>query len=388
MPLALAEAGLLGSFTTGFYNSGSMARLASALIPSTRRKLAQRYCSGIPNALVNPQWRIEILQKASTFFGDKTNRSWQWADRAISEAVARIARKEHSDLLLHEPYAWEAFNAEYAHCPRKVLFHFHLHPVFERNLLGQDSEMYPLRTGKWLQFDARPEFDARTVDLWRHADLILCASTFTKRSLVSQGMPSDRCRVVPYGIDVAAGAITAEPPSAFSVLFVGSGIQRKGLHHLLEAWKKASLPRNSTLTLVCRFLDPVLESMLASAPPSVKVLRGVSAAELKNLFKTSALFVMPSLLEGFGQVFLESLSYGCPVLGTENSCLPDLGCEEDGVFLAKTGDPENLRDKLENLHKAVTGEDSIPLRIRSFALAEKFSLQASRKNLVSALQAV
>ena len=46
---------------------------------------------------------------------------------------------------------------------------------------------------------------------------------------------------------------------------------------------------------------------------------------------------MPSLVEGFGQVYLEALAEGTPILGTKNTALPDLGGEEDGVFLATAG---------------------------------------------------
>ena len=49
---------------------------------------------------------------------------------------------------------------------------------------------------------------------------------------------------------------------------------------------------------------------------------------------------MPSLVEGFGQVYLEALAQGCPVLGTANTCLPDLGGEADAIFLVTPGNVE------------------------------------------------
>ena len=58
---------------------------------------------------------------------------------------------------------------------------------------------------------------------------------------------------------------------------------------------------------------------------------------------------MPSLIEGFGQVYLEALSFGLPVLGTRNTCLPDLGDEGDGIFCVDPGNIEELTSTLERL---------------------------------------
>jgi len=64
----------------------------------------------------------------------------------------------------------------------------------------------------------------------RHADLILCASAFTRRSLLEAGADERRCRIVPYGIDLPPAPPPAPAGDAFRAVFVGSGGQRKGLH--------------------------------------------------------------------------------------------------------------------------------------------------------------
>lgn len=353
-----------------------------------KARLQARHCRGIPEILVDSRWRIELIQNLSRLVGDRTNRSWRVANRAMALAARDAARKSESHLFLYEPYAWEAFTANYSHNPLKILFHFHLHPHFERELIAQDQERHPPSKGKWHRNDAQPKDDERVVDAWRHADLVLCASSFTKRSLTSQGMPSEKGVVIPYGIDVAATTTASAVPKQFDVLFVGSGIQRKGLHHLFRAWVAARLPKTASLTLVCRTVDPVLESMLKKAPANVRVLNGVSSAELTGLFRKSALFVLPSLLEGFGQVFLEALSQGCPVLGTPNTCLPDLGTESDGVFLVEAGDPDRLRERLEELSGKLIQPEQITIRRNAAALAGRFTWPLFRANLIEAIRGV
>ncbi len=162
--------------------------------------------------------------------------------------------------------------------------------------------------------------------------------------------------------------IDAKPlPDVFNPVFIGNGMHRKGLHHLLLAWQRATLPPTSKLTLICRlFFDPELEH-LARSTPRVQLIRGVSAAELQSTFARSTLFVMPSLVEGFGQVYLEALAQGCPVLGTANTALPDLGEERDGVYLVSPGDIEELIAKLEGLSRTLPGNSAVRSAARDCA---------------------
>jgi glycosyltransferase involved in cell wall biosynthesis len=385
VPLALAEAGLLERFITDTYAAGWRGRFLGALSGSLRSKLARRHCDGIPEELVDSCWRIEVWQKILALRGKPRERIWRWGNRRLSLLALRAAEKHRGHLLLYEPYAWEAFVTATRHRHAKVLFHFHIHPELERRLIEADATSHPMPEAPWTRVDALPGDDDRVVDLWRHADLVLCASSFTRQSLVDAGMPLEKCAVVPYGIDVAEDADAGAPPGQFSALFVGGGVQRKGIHHLIKAWSEARLPIGSKLTLVCRNLDPALETMMTALPESITLRRGVSAWELKELFRTSSLFVMPSLVEGFGQVYLESLASGCPVLGTPHSGLPDLGTEEDGIFLVRPGDTGDLRERLETLAARLTLPDSASLRGRALATARRFPWSRFRSGIVEAV---
>jgi glycosyltransferase involved in cell wall biosynthesis len=172
------------------------------------------------------------------------------------------------------------------------------------------------------------------------------------------------------------------PNDAFHAVFVGSGGQRKGLHHLLLAWSRATLPPSSKLTLVCRVIDSEIER-LAAASPRVEIKRGVRTDQLNTLYAHSSLFVMPSLVEGFGQVYLEALAHGCPVLGTANTGLPDLGGEDDGIFVATPGDVDELTNRLEKL--AARFPLLPELRLAARACAGRHSWPSFRKKMIAAL---
>jgi glycosyltransferase involved in cell wall biosynthesis len=267
-----------------------------------------------------------------------------------------------------------------------VLFQYHPHAEFESRLLAEDKRRFPDIGESFSGASGRNGREAlppRDHDVWRHADLILCASAFTRRSLEEVGCDPKKCRIVPYGIEMPRQPVVANlPPESFQVVFVGSGGQRKGLHHLLLAWKGAKLPKSSRLTLVCRAIDRGIEKMLPEIP-RVTLSGGMTQTELDRLYAGATLFAMPSLVEGFGQVYLEAMAHGCPVLGTRNTGLPELGGEADGVFTVEPGDIDALVDKLERLSEALSGDKGI--RRRTAARAARFSWPAFRNGVRDAL---
>jgi glycosyltransferase involved in cell wall biosynthesis len=94
---------------------------------------------------------------------------------------------------------------------------------------------------------------------------------------------------------------------------------------------------------------------------------------------------MPSLVEGFGQVYLEALSHGLPVLGTPNTCLPDLGTPADGVNTVEAGDVGALARELARLEGLLGGGSIVqPARRRAIAAA-RFTWAGFRRRITAIL---
>ena len=385
IPLALAESGLLDKFITDFYTNHFLQQINPILSYKWQTKLNFRLEPQIPLERVKSLWGTTLLEHSRHYLGFSTTATYAWLDQHFAHAVVKQARKTKSNLFLYTPYAWEAFLATYRHHPRKVLFEFHPHPEAESSLLTEDFKRFPFieksyqeQTGKNL-----PEkLQKRIKDCWKYADQILCASSFTRQTLISAGAEPNLCHVIPYGVDSPLPPFRQPTSDNFQALFVGSGVQRKGLHHLLYAWQRSRLPKGSKLVLVCRNIDPGLESLVYETS-SVRLIRGADVQTLRDLYETSHLFVMPSLVEGFGQVFLESLSYGCPVLGTVNTCLPDLGGEKEGIFLTEVGNIDELIHQIEYLAEKLLANNEI--RYHALACAERFSWKNFRNKLLTFL---
>jgi glycosyltransferase involved in cell wall biosynthesis len=383
VPLALAESESLDSFITDVYATETVKRLSRGLPPRLREKLLARRTTGIPDDQVRCLWTATVFERANFHLKRPESLIYARYDPEFSKHAAERARKNRSHLFLYSPYAWEAFTARYRHTPHKALFQFHPHPALESRILAEDKKRFPFVRESYTE-EAGVRLDEpllrRNSDAWKHADVIFCASSFTRQSLVEAGAAEAKCLVIPYGIDVSKTKPHA--PETFKALFVGAGSQRKGLHHLLLAWQKARLPNDSKLTLVCRTIDSGIFALLKSTP-NVELLRNLTRAELVEQFRTSTLFVMPSLVEGFGQVYLEALAEGCPVLGTANTALPDISGA--AVNIIDAGHIDQLVSQLEKLSHELPGNTNI--REAAQQSAERFSWLRFRRTLMSELLA-
>ena len=79
----------------------------------------------------------------------------------------------------------------------------------------------------------------------------------------------------------------------------------------------------------------------------VTVQPSVSAAELLKAYRSADLFVFPSVVEGFGQVLLESLACGLPVLTTTRTAAPDLIRPGIEGFIVEPCRQEALAERIE-----------------------------------------
>ena len=67
--------------------------------------------------------------------------------------------------------------------------------------------------------------------------------------------------------------------------------------------------------------------------------------------RNSHIFIFPSLYEGFGQVLLEAMSCGLPVITTENTGGPDFIKDCDNGFITKIRDTKRTIEIINNLYK-------------------------------------
>jgi glycosyltransferase involved in cell wall biosynthesis len=367
LPVALHERGLLEVFCTDFYFKDAF----RPWVQSSAARARKEADGLLPDSKVKISWATVFWQQVSArCIRDKELQAY-FPDSFLTSLLARTAAARNAHIMTYEPWAVSRPEGGFPGGRRQVIFHCHPHVVTEDRIYAEDRARFPefYSTGHVTQSRWRQ----RTANAWRQADLVICASSFTRQSLVTAGMAEDRIVVVPYGVgsrhtadgrrQEAGGGVNQEtggrrqkPEHAgtlptnrnprhatnpLHLLFVGRNPLRKGLHHLLLAWTKAERKPGDRLTIVCREKPAALVA-LAGAGSGVDWLDAVSNEELHRLYSEADALVVPSLCEGFGHVYLEAMAHGCPVIGTAHSSLPDIGGEEAGVFLVEVGNVDQL----------------------------------------------
>ena len=106
------------------------------------------------------------------------------------------------------------------------------------------------------------------------------------------------------------------------LLFMGRLVPEKGLHHLMEAYRRLSMQNGGRiLPLVvaggAAHTDEYVRSLRKTAPPEVSFLGHVTGRSKDELLSHAYAFVQPSELEGLSLGLLEAMSYGNAVLASD-----------------------------------------------------------------------
>ena len=205
----------------------------------------------------------------------------------------------------------------------------------------------------------------RTIEKIRlsFADLIITSSEYSKSEIVSVGINPNSVHVLSPGLDREKFNILSSSRKLDSedskrnkkILCVGNYVSRKGIIYLIEAFSQIER-QDLTLHLVGnRKNNSSYYNQLNNAVEKLKLTEcvifhdGSDQENLKQLYASADIFVLPSLKETFGIVFLEAMHYGLPIITTNVSAMPELIEENQNGFLVPPGDSQALAKAISTL---------------------------------------
>ncbi|MDP3998022.1 MAG: glycosyltransferase family 1 protein [bacterium] len=171
------------------------------------------------------------------------------------------------------------------------------------------------------------------------------------------------------------------------ILFVGTLQPRKNIVRLIEAFSTLG-PKLYTLVVVGK--PGWLYEEIYEAPKKFKVedrvkfLDYVPDEDLPALYQNALCFVLPSLYEGFGLPVLEAMHYGCPVVTSNVSSLPEAA--GDAAIMV---DPESTESIKEGIEK-VLGDKSLREKLvkKGYEQVKKFSWEKCARETLKVLEEV
>ena len=390
MALALSEAGLLEALVTDLFwpRDRGLARAVDRVLPAGLRTMLGQRSAGLASAQVKQCSMVGL----GTLLADKMPRMplsvrrkmMRAADATLGRTAGRLAARTGAAVVSYSYYGFDAFRAS---TRPGMLFQLHPHPASMRRILTDELQAHPdcadSLKQEWELSLPEEDFN-HLIEETRMASRFLVASSFTRSTLVEHGTAASAIRVIPYGVDCQRFrpdvGRRGGPGSKLHVLFVGRINQRKGIKYLLEALRLLNTEQVQ-VTVLGRVVDGL--ELFEPFGDRVTVRPSVSAKELLAAYQSADLFVFPSVAEGFGQVLLESLACGLPVLSTTHTAAPDLVEEGREGFVVEPRRPDDLAARMEwaLTHRA----DLRRMGVRARQTAETFTWERFRHGVAEAV---
>ncbi len=161
--------------------------------------------------------------------------------------------------------------------------------------------------------------------------------------------------LIPNGIDPAESRVACEITERFGlasreyILFLGRLVPEKGIHYLIEAYRKLRTDKKLVIVGGASDTDEYARKLHAMAGdnPSIIFTGFQQGTVMEELYSNAYLYVLPSDLEGMPLTLLEAMNYGCCCVTSDIGECADVmdGCG----FTFPRGDTEALRETLQEL---------------------------------------
>ena len=193
---------------------------------------------------------------------------------------------------------------------------------------------------------------------FRYLKFLISNSNATNEIISNNyNIPNEKIRTIYLGIDLDMNpldeVIEKQRRENPILLFVGGNIQRKGLQTVLKSLQKL---KQSYLNLQLHVIGKnqnieriKKRSDLMGLTECVKYFGWILPQEMKKYYRRSTVFVMPSLMEGFGLVFLEAMAQGLPVIGGKTGGTVELIKNNKNGILVKPDNEKELNNAILSL---------------------------------------
>lgn len=212
---------------------------------------------------------------------------------------------------------------------------------------------------------------------YRLASLIIVLSSVAAETFLAEGFPESKLFKLERGVDVERYQ-PGTPPPLFRAVFVGALIKRKGVHHLLEAWRRLAL-KDAELVLVGAVHDEMKPFLQQYAIDSVKVVG--FASRPAEYYRTASVHILPSSCEGSAKTTYEAAACALPQITTRES--GDIVVHGENGIIIPPEDPDALAAAIEELYRDPSRMAQMGLAGRK-RVVENFTWEHFRQRLLEA----
>jgi len=192
--------------------------------------------------------------------------------------------------------------------------------------------------------------------VFKRCDYVTAISNYLKKRAEKNGVKAP-VKIIPNGVDlnlfkkldnIDKIRSKLEAPISYIWLITTSRLVKKnGVEDIIRALK---------------YLENKFKLFILGSGPLEKTLRGIvkdldlekrvrfegmrEYKEIPDYINVSKIFIRPSLSEGMGNVFLEAMAAGIPVIGTRVGGIPDFLFDGETGLFCKVNNPKSIANKV------------------------------------------
>jgi glycosyltransferase involved in cell wall biosynthesis len=177
------------------------------------------------------------------------------------------------------------------------------------------------------------------------ADRILVLSEKAEETFLTAGVPKEKLFRHQRGVDIERFTPAPNPPPKFVAVFVGALIKRKGVHHLIDVWRRLAL-KDAELVLAGTVHDEIRPLLQDADTTPIRVLG--FAPRIDEVYRAAAVHIFPSACEGSAKCTYEAAACGLPQITTRES--GDVVQHEVNGLIIPPNDPDALAGSILRLY--------------------------------------
>jgi len=301
-----------------------------------------------PNDTAVPHDRPVMLDGVTVrYFASRRLRRLSYAPALMQSLRGEIAG---ADVVhLHSAFLWPTWRAARLSHKRRIPYVVSPRGMVVKKLI---ASRHRLLKSAWIALIERANLE--------QASAIHATSAIEAEEIKKFGWRLPAIAVVPNGVDAIDETARRDAPSADIaalaaqqplVLFFGRLARVKGLDRLLRAFAGT---RRGALAIVGNDYEGLLPELSELArhlkiDDRVRIVpRAISEADKQSMYAAARVFVLPSYSESFGNVVLEAMQHGLPVIVTPEVGAADV-VRESGGGLVADGDAASLGAAIDRL---------------------------------------
>lgn len=294
---------------------------------------------------------LQRVDKKKIFY----NKWKEVVTNSFNKKVVKYAMKNNVDaVILYDTWAYTGLKLLKRKAPEIIRIidmsapsFAYMDKIFKEDL--NKNRKYETSLRQEIESQIYNEILQKSVEEIKLANYFLVASSFSAQSLIHHNIPEKRILITPYGIDSSLYSRDGFKQNRrykdrkLNCIFVGRVTQKKGAFYLLKAMDRVN-QNDFSFKLVGSYEKS--NDYFEDYKDVCEFEGHVTKDKMISLYNNADIMIFPSLADGFGLSVLEALSFGIPVICSENAGVSDLIIDGYNGFVIQAGNESEIYNKL------------------------------------------